>query len=334
MKPVDGEMVERAFFCIRPQFFDKYREILDALKNAGLHIPSYSTVWLTAEDIMVMYGHEKPSPYFDAVTHFMTRDMSVVGIVEGDNIVYRLVAATGESHIPSENNSATIRAKFGSEKPLLHAGVNFYLNPVHRSSTYEEAAREVAHYRNTIEGRPIERIVADMVRQLYIDRNLTCVYQHHIERVVAIADDLATTQNANRLVVIYAALLHDIASLQSGNKEGHGDAGASKASVILHQLGCNSATIERVANCIRSHSSSANSHGISVEAQILRSADGIANLSYAPLLFYFAYGRKSLDFDAGLDTVRRKVERSFAKVAPFAIDQARPLYDRWQTILN
>jgi len=69
------------------------------------------------------------------------------------------------------------------------------------------------------------------------------------------------------------------------------------------------------------------------EAKIVCSADGLANLQYAPLLYFFAFKIKKLLFDEGIETIKRKVESSYSKIADFAKGEAREDYEAWQKLL-
>lgn len=326
---------ERTLYCVRPQFFQLSDEIERDITSAGLSIAWSKTVWLTEEDLRSIYVDETPSPYLEATFHYMTRGFSRIGVVTGSGAVQRLLEISGASHIPGENDASTIRARYGFKESLEFKGVRYYLNPIHRSCTVSEASTGAEYADMHILSRSSEQIVSDMRRQLHRDAQLMCVYDHHVTQVVAIADTLCDKFGGDREVIRMAAWLHDITSLTAGSKTDHHLTGAKKAGSILRILHHDEMLIARVQHCIKMHRGGPKpSENCSLEAEIVRSADGIANLRSPLLLYYFAFARKGLSFDEGKARVLAKVESSFGKVSEFAQEYAQDEYTQWQAQLR
>ena len=174
----------------------------------------------------------------------------------------------------------------------------------------------------------------DMMFQLHLDRNLLSVYDNHIKKVVEIADALCGEFGGDGTIVRLASWLHDIATLKAGTKKDHHITGAKEAGKILRALEYGEDIIKSVQHCIECHSGSTPQSSRTIEAEIVRSADGIANLKYPPLLFFFAFSKKGLDFNRGMDAVKRKVESSFSKISDFAKHKAQDDYERWINVFS
>lgn len=320
-------LMQTSFFCIRPHAFEHRQAIKQAIRDTGMEIIASTVTWLTLDDIRSMYGHEEPSAYFDASCHFMTRGFVEAGVVSGFNAIHRLVGLVGNSHIPQENARETLRARFGSSDPVALGGCKYYLNPMHRSTNQQEADIETAHYLYTLSKRSFIQTISNMMRQLHVDKDLLCVYDLHITKVVEIANQLCTNVGGDRLVVGLASWLHDIASLKSGDKTDHHIKGAQEAEDVLNLLGYEEHTIRMVKRCIMSHRGGGDEAALSLEEKIVRSADGMAHIRYPTLLFYFAYGMHGLSFEAGRRKVLEKINKSYKKIAAFAQDEVREEYE-------
>ena len=299
-------MLEQTFFCIRPYAFEKRGFIKKMITDAGSKIKNLKILWLTPNDLSVLYGHEEPSVYFDACTNFMTNGFVEAGVIEGKNAIEKLINLVGNTHIPNESKSNTIRAIFGKTDPINFNGLDYYLNPLHRSKTKAEAKREVALFNDQLVGRTSTQILSDMLLKLHQDKGLECVFNHHIKLVVEKGIELAKEFEGDKEIVELACWLHDIASLTSSNKHNHHIEGAKKAKKILLYLGYDYGIIKNVMHCIETHRGSYPLIKMTKEAEIVCSADGIANLSYPLLLCYYAYGRKQLNFEDGTKKSKKK----------------------------
>jgi len=106
-------------------------------------------------------------------------------------------------------------------------------------------------------------------------------YSHgisHTNRVVKLADVLCQKEGGDRLVLLVAALLHDIARMQEerGECRDHAEKGGELARLILPKYGLSEESIEQIVYCIQNHRSC--KRGYSIESKILRDADKLESL--------------------------------------------------------
>jgi len=322
-------MNEQTFFCIRPQFFARRKAIKKIIEDSGLPIIQTKVVWLIESDVKILYEDEKPSSYFDASVEFMTCGFSEVGVIEGIGVISKLSKLTGDAHIPMDCKIRTLRRIFGKKLPVRFRGFDYYLNPIHRSRNKLEVERDLTLFQQ-LANRSLTTTLSDMIQKMHQDKNLLCVFDHHIKNVVALGKDLCEKFGGDKEIVELACWLHDIASLKTGSKHEHHTKGAKEAGRILRLLGQRSDLIVRVQECIHSHRGSVAVQHISKEAEIVCAADGIANLSYPSLLFFFAFGVKGLGFVEGIESIRRKVQSSFEKIPDFAKVEAVQYLEWWK----
>jgi len=323
---------EQTFFCIRPYIFKERDAIKKLIFDRGLNIKKSKIVWLTENDLRIMYGHEEPSKYFDACIHFMTQDFVEAGVIEGKDAISKLVKLSGSAYIPSGNYVNTIRKIFGRKNPVAFNGLNYYLNPLHRSCNQIEAERETNFFWTLYKRSAMENI-SNMMYKLCKDKNLECVYYRHIKPVVEIGKYLCKEFGGNKTVIELACLLHDIASIKSGRKYQHHIKGSEDAEKILRLLRYKSDVIDGVKHCIKFHRGSSSAAQMTKEAKIVCAADGIANLQYPSLLYFFAFKIKNMEFDDGMERIRLKVKSSYNKIPQFAKKKAKKYYDNWQRLL-
>lgn len=168
--------------------------------------------------------------------------------------------------------------------------------------------------------------------KLHEDKDLLYVFNHHVKLVVEIGLELCDEFNGNKKIVEPSCWLHDIASLTAGNKYKHHINGANMAEKILTLLDYQNNDIDNVKYCIQSHRGSYPLQRITKEAEIVCSADGIANLKYGPLLYYFAFGVKQLKFEDGIKKINSKIESSWKKIADYAKPKAQEDYVKWRSL--
>lgn len=97
----------------------------------------------------------------------------------------------------------------------------------------------------------------------------------HIRRVVANARRLALAEQANMLVVIPAAWLHDCVNVPKNSPERSQGSrlSAQRASEFLHDIGFDLAPIEQIAHAIEAHSFTAKIPPRTIEAAVVQDAD-------------------------------------------------------------
>lgn len=109
-------------------------------------------------------------------------------------------------------------------------------------------------------------------------------YEGHILPVRNFSTVLARELESNILICDSAALLHDIGIALYGINE-HNISGAEKAEKMLKLVGFNNDNVHLIASMIKNHNG-AYFPGLTLEDEILRSADGMAHISEVPYTFY------------------------------------------------
>jgi uncharacterized protein len=104
----------------------------------------------------------------------------------------------------------------------------------------------------------------------------------HTERVVAMAEHIASTESqADTFIVIAAAVLHDIARIdevESAGSRCHAELGSEMAYAFLTANGLDPARAGRIRDCILSHRYRNDHHPDSIEAKILYDADKLDSI--------------------------------------------------------
>ncbi|MFB6291873.1 MAG: HD domain-containing protein [Candidatus Nanohaloarchaea archaeon] len=115
---------------------------------------------------------------------------------------------------------------------------------------------------------------------------------HHVERMKALAERLASEEGADLETVRLAALLHDIGRGKEdrGEIDDHAEWGAEEAGDILERHGASPGTIEDVKHCIRSHRYSNDIEPDTVEAEVVSDADNLDALGATGIARTFCYG--------------------------------------------
>lgn len=173
----------------------------------------------------------------------------------------------------------------------------------------------------------IERIVEEACAK---DTNIFGygIWTHHIVQVVENGKRLAGMFDADPEIVEIAALLHDYASVKdrSLHKEHHVHSQV-EAEKILSELGYPQERIEAVKHCIAAHRGSVPKKRESAEAECLANADAVTHLEQVPSLLHLAFVRRGMEIDAGSEWVRKKLRRSWRKLAPEVQEMMRARYE-------
>ena len=117
---------------------------------------------------------------------------------------------------------------------------------------------------------------------------------HHVQRVETLAETLVDRhpEPIDERVVTLAVLLHDIGRDREdrGEIDDHADWGAQEAGRILEDVGAETATIEAVQHCIRSHRYSNAIEPETLEARIVSDADNLDALGAVGIARVFSHG--------------------------------------------
>lgn len=160
-----------------------------------------------------------------------------------------------------------------------------------------------------------------------------CYY--HIEAVVKNSELLAQKYGADKEVVMIAAWLHDIASVTDyALYENHHIHGAEMAYELLTQLSYDESKISLVQECIRNHRGSVCVDKNSVEELCVADADAISHFDSVPSLLYLAYVERNMSIEDGIQFVKGKLERSFAKLSVESKEYYKDKYRQVMEVLS
>jgi uncharacterized protein len=141
------------------------------------------------------------------------------------------------------------------------------------------------------------------------------IYEH-IESVAKNAAELATLYGADTEVCEIAGWLHDIASITDYDLyEEHHIHGAHMAEEILRQYNYPHEKIEKIKLCILNHRGSVVKERVTKEEICVADADAISHYDTLPSLLYLAFVQRKLSLGEGIDFVKNKLERSYAKMS-------------------
>ncbi len=160
-------------------------------------------------------------------------------------------------------------------------------------------------------------------------------YLSHVEAVRRYALNLASKLNADKTVVEIAALLHDVGKIKE--LENHHKASVEIAKKLLQKFDADKNLIDRVAHCIEVHRASREDKAETIEAQIIKDADGLAFIDLnTGTVFSFLFGRwtaNKLSFKEGLLNTKIKVRRMHEKITTdYGKELAKPMYERLMSL--
>lgn len=158
-------------------------------------------------------------------------------------------------------------------------------------------------------------------------------WKYHLFPVIKNACMLADKYNANKDVVELAALFHDYADLlDMNNRDNHHVLGANLAEEILLKDGFDKLFVEKVSACILNHRASVVKEKFSIEEICVADADAMSHLdSVVELICWRAYlGENIKECN---DFVKRKIEKSYAKMSERTKELMKDKYDSIMSIL-
>lgn len=137
-------------------------------------------------------------------------------------------------------------------------------------------------------------------------------FDQHLLVVAEYGKKLADYFGANREVVELSAYLHDISVIDDFNTiQNHHLLSAEIAGKILNQYNYPSKLIEKVEQCIRSHSAPVQIDAGSVEEISLSNADAISQITNQPYWFFYAFNIRKYDFNQGREWLLKRVEKNW-----------------------
>lgn len=144
---------------------------------------------------------------------------------------------------------------------------------------------------------------------------------------------LAEKYGADKDIVEVAALFHDYADLlDMNNRDNHHIIGANLVEEILLKDGYDKEFIEMVKACISNHRASVVKNKFSIEEICVADADAISHMdSVVELICWRAYLVESIMESNNF--VKRKIEKSYAKMSEMSQTLIKDKYDNFMKIL-
>lgn len=159
-------------------------------------------------------------------------------------------------------------------------------------------------------------------------------FDQHLKVVAEYAGMLAEVLGGDLEIVALAAWLHDIAAVRDiATLPEHPALSAEITRQMLQEDRYDSTQIDRVAQCIRSHSSPIPVGGGTVEEVCLSNADAMSQIVRPVYWLYFAFDVRKLDFATGRQWLRDRVEKNWAELIPAAKPFVDDAYGRTREFL-
>ena len=111
-------------------------QIITHFENNGLKIVALKSKKLSSNEAASFYAVHKERPFFESLIKYMSSNMVVIMVLEGDNAVAKNRELMGATD-PKEAQKNTIRFNFGD---------SIEANAVHGSDSIENAQIEINHF--------------------------------------------------------------------------------------------------------------------------------------------------------------------------------------------
>ncbi len=185
----------------------------------------------------------------------------------------------------------------------------------------------------------------DIVKNIYEEVKRRCMlpsnvygigaWDHHIELVYKIANNIYEEYGANQKIVALASLLHDIASVTDKSyTEEHHIIGAKIAEELLKKYNLSQEEIDLIKKCILNHRGSRVAKKTTPEEICVADADAMAHFYSVPSLLRMVYVEKNMSIDDGASFVYNKLERSYNKLSSKGKEIIKPHYEAAKILLK
>ena len=145
-------MIEQTRFMVKTEAFVRRDEIVSYLeKHSDLKVCIYRDIILSLDDIENIYLDDKDSELMFAIQEHLKNKMVRIGLIEGENAIQEFIFFCGESYNSSLCSEGTLRRVFGLENGKYYGSVFYYLNGIHKASSFE-APRAVKWFRDKFKG--------------------------------------------------------------------------------------------------------------------------------------------------------------------------------------
>ena len=127
--------MERSLVIIKPNCREKncIGEVFSRFEKEGFKIIGMKMMKLSKDEAENFYHVHRGKPFFNSLVAFMTSDVCVPMVIEGDNVIQKIRDFIGNTN-PEEAPKGSIRADFGD---------NIERNAVHASDAAETSKFEV-----------------------------------------------------------------------------------------------------------------------------------------------------------------------------------------------
>jgi uncharacterized protein len=158
----------------------------------------------------------------------------------------------------------------------------------------------------------------------------------HVKSVVENSKMLAKQFNADVEICEISAWLHDISQVRDCIKKDHHLKSANEAVQILEKFSYNSRKIEKVKQCILTHSQGSKDLPKSLEAKIIMVADALSHFDQFLRLFYIAFTIKKMSIEEAKNWLTKKYENCWNKLEmiPKSKNIAKKKYEIIKIILR
>lgn len=129
-------MTEFTSYVIKPNGMLHRYKIKHLIIGSGLEITDSKILLLSEQDIRNLYS-DVPEDILVAKIIFFSNFPVEVGILKGENAIEIFHTLCGSNTIPSLCEPGSIRHTFGCKEPIIVAGIDYYLNVIHRPNKKE-----------------------------------------------------------------------------------------------------------------------------------------------------------------------------------------------------
>ena len=157
-------------------------------------------------------------------------------------------------------------------------------------------------------------------------------WKRHLKLVMKYSVFLAEKLNADLEVCEISALLHDITKIK-GDKKTHHITGAKEAEKILLDISYDKSKIQKIHDCILTHSSDSENLPVTVEQKIVACADALSKFDNFFYLCHKAFYIKKLDIDETKKYIIKKYDRAFKKAKLLDVSE-KIAKEKYEQILN
>ncbi len=159
------------------------------------------------------------------------------------------------------------------------------------------------------------------------------VFEGHLIPVKDYSIKLAKIYHADVKVVEIAALLHDIAYIETNESENHEIVGSEMVEKILKGK-LSEEKIELIKKCVKHHRGAKDYKRESIEEQIIACADAMSHIVNS-IGFMYRAGVEGRDFKESKEWMRGKMERGWKKITlPEARKMVKKEYDAINILLK